>query len=120
MVMMLTFGTGIGTALFVDGRLVPNLELGHLELDGRDAERWASEKARVEEDLSWKDWSRRVNTYLNRVHAYFWPELIVVGGGASKKFEKFSRHLSVPCEVVPAELRNRAGMIGAALAAAES
>jgi polyphosphate glucokinase len=118
-VMVLTFGTGIGTALFVDGKLVPNAELGHLEVGGVEAERWASEKVRVEEDLSWKDWSRRVNTYLNRVHAYFWPELIVVGGGASKKFDKFRRHLDAPCEIVVAELRNRAGIIGAALAAVE-
>ncbi len=118
-VLMLTFGTGIGTALFLDGKLVPNVELGHLELDGREAEDWASEKVRVEEDLSWKEWSRRVNVYLNRMHSYLWPDLVIVGGGASKKFEKFSRYLSVPCEIVPAELRNRAGIIGAALAAAE-
>ena len=119
-VLMLTFGTGIGTALFVDGKLVPNTELGHLELPGREAEHWASEKVRVEKDLSWKQWGERVNVYLNRMHAYFWPELVIVGGGASKKFEKFSRYLSVPCEIVPAKLRNRAGVVGAALAAAQA
>jgi polyphosphate glucokinase len=119
LVIMLTFGTGIGTAFFMDGRLVPNVELGHLEVNGREAETWASERARIEERLSFKRWSKRVNAYLNRLHAYFWPELIILGGGASKNFEKFGFRLEVPCPLLPAELRNRAGLIGAALAASD-
>jgi polyphosphate glucokinase len=118
LVIMLTFGTGIGTAFFMDGKLVPNVELGHLEIRGREAEKWASERARIEEGLSFQKWARRVNVYLERMHAYFWPELFILGGGASRKFEKFRKHLAVPCDLVPAELRNRAGVIGAALAAA--
>jgi polyphosphate glucokinase len=116
LVIMLTFGTGIGTALFLDGKLVPNAELGHLEIRGREAERWASERARVEEGLSFKRWARRVNVYLERLHSYFWPELFILGGGASKKFEKFRKHLEVPCDLLPAKLRNRAGVVGAAFA----
>lgn len=118
-VLMLTFGTGIGTAIFVDGKLVPNTELGHLEIDGHEAEKWASERARIEKELSWKKWGKRVTTYLERMHAYFWPELIIFGGGVSRKFDKLAPHLSPPCEVVPAKLQNRAGVIGAAVAAAE-
>jgi polyphosphate glucokinase len=118
LVIMLTFGTGIGTAFFMDGVLVPNVELGHMEIGGKQAEKWASERVRIEEKLGWKRWAGRVSLYLSRLHAYFWPELFIVGGGASKRFEKFGRYLKVPCEVVPAELRNRAGVIGAALLAA--
>lgn len=118
LVIMLTFGTGIGTAFFMDGKLIPNVELGHLEIRGREAEKWASERTRVEEGLSFKRWARRVNLYLGRLHAYFWPELFILGGGASKEFEKFRRYLEVPCDLVPARLRNRAGVIGAAVAAA--
>lgn len=118
LVIMLTFGTGIGTAFFMDGKLVPNVELGHLEIRGREAEKWASERTRIEEGLSFKRWAHRVNLYLARMHAYFWPELFILGGGASRKFEKFRKYLEVPCELVPAKLRNRAGVIGAAVAAA--
>lgn len=119
LVIMLTFGTGIGTAFFMDGVLIPNVELGHMEIDGVEAEKSASERTRIEESLSWKRWAKRVNLYLSRLHAYFWPELFIIGGGASKSFEKFGKHLKVGCEVVPAELRNRAGVIGAALLAAK-
>lgn len=118
LVVMLTFGTGIGSAFFLDGKLVPNVELGHLEVDGHEAEKWASERSRVEEELSYKQWCRRVNRFFDRLHAYFWPELIIFGGGISKKFEKFAHYLEVPCELVPAKLRNRAGVIGGAVAAA--
>jgi polyphosphate glucokinase len=118
-VLIVTLGTGIGTALFVDGKLVPNTELGHLELKGMDAEKYAAESAREREGLSWKKWARRVDRYLGRMEAYLWPELIIVGGGISKKHEKFLPLLTVEAEVVPAQLRNEAGIVGAALAAAE-
>ncbi len=114
-VIMITLGTGIGTALFKDGELVPNLELGHLEIGGKEAEKWASEKVRRDKGLSWKKWARRVNVYLDRMHTYFWPDLIILGGGGSKNFEKFAPYLSAACDVVPAKLRNRAGIVGAAL-----
>ena len=116
-VIVLTLGTGIGSALCLDGKLVPNVELGHLEIDGHHAEKWASAKVRDDEGLSWKQWAARLDRYLDRVHTYFWPELIILGGGGSKKFEKFVSYLDVACPVVPATLRNRAGIIGAAVLA---
>lgn len=119
-VIIVTLGTGIGTALFVDGKLVPNTELGHLELHGQDAELLASDAAREREDLNWKRWAKRVDDYLHLLHRYFWPELIIVGGGVSKKHEKFLPRLTVETRVVPAELRNHAGIVGAALLAAET
>ncbi|HSO49718.1 MAG TPA: ROK family protein [Acidimicrobiia bacterium] len=117
LVIMLTFGTGIGTGVFMDGKLVPNSELGHLEVRGHEAEKWASERTRIVKKLSFRDWAWRVNVYLNRLHAYFWPELFIIGGGVSREFEKFRKYLEVPCELLPATLRNRAGVIGAAYAA---
>ncbi len=119
LVIIVTLGTGIGSALFMDGRLVPNTELGHIEIGNVEAERWASEIVREKEDLSWKQWAKRIDTYLKRMQVYFWPELFIVGGGVSKKHEKFLPLLSLDCEVVPAKLRNEAGIIGAAMAAAE-
>lgn len=118
-VLVVTLGTGIGTALFSDGRLVPNTEFGHVEVHGRDAERWAADSVRLRGGLSWKKWAHRVDEYLNRVHFYLWPELIIVGGGVSKRHDRFLPRLTVDTEVVPAQLRNEAGIIGAALAAAE-
>jgi polyphosphate glucokinase len=115
-VLMLTLGTGIGTALFVEGKLVPNTELGHIELRGRDAELYASERARKVEDLSWKAWARRVEEYLVMVENLFWPDLIIVGGGVSRKSEKFLPRIETRSEVVPAEMFNAAGIAGAALA----
>jgi len=117
-VLMLTFGTGIGSALFVDGTLVPNTELGHLELHGKDAERRASDRAREEDELSWEKWAKRVEDYLRHVEMLFSPSLIILGGGVSKKADKFlpSIHLDTP--VIPAALQNQAGIIGAAQAAA--
>ena len=119
LVIIVTLGTGIGSALFMDGRLVPNTELGHIEIGNVEAERWASEIVREREGLSWKQWAKRIDTYLKRMQVYFWPELFIVGGGVSKKHEKFLPLLTIDCDVVPARLRNEAGIIGAAMAAAE-
>ncbi|MEV4165668.1 polyphosphate--glucose phosphotransferase [Nonomuraea dietziae] len=115
-VLMLTFGTGIGSALFVDGVLVPNTELGHLELHGKDAEHRASDRAREDHDLSWEKWAERVEEYLRHVEMLFSPALIVLGGGVSKKADKFLPHVKLDTPVVPAALQNEAGIIGAALA----
>jgi polyphosphate glucokinase len=116
-VLMLTFGTGIGSALFTGGALVPNTELGHLELDGHDAEERASDRARETEDLDWDKWAKRVERYLSHVEALLWPDLIIVGGGVSKRAEKWLPYVDVRTRVVPAELLNHAGIIGAAAAA---
>ncbi len=118
-VLMTTLGTGIGTALFIDGILLPNTELGHIEIEGVDAELRASDGARQREDLGWKKWSKRVNTYLTTMENLFWPDLIIVGGGVSKYHEKFFPHLSLRTRVVPAQMLNQAGIVGAAMAAAE-
>jgi len=115
-VLMLTLGTGIGSALFVEGKLVPNTELGHIELHGRDAELYASERARKVEDLSWKEWAGRLGEYLVMVDNLFWPDLIIIGGGVSRKSEKFLPRIETRSEVVPAEMFNAAGIAGAALA----
>lgn len=120
-VIVLTFGTGIGSALFIDGRLVPNTELGHLELHGHDAEKRASTKAKEDEDLGWQHWARRVQKYLAHVEMLFSPELFIVGGGISRKADKFLPLIEdVRAEMVPAELQNNAGIVGAAMAAAGS
>ncbi|TMR96756.1 polyphosphate--glucose phosphotransferase [Nonomuraea basaltis] len=116
-VLVLTFGTGIGSALFTDGTLVPNTELGHLELHGKDAEHRASARVREEHDLSWEKWAERVQEYLEHVEMLFSPSLIVIGGGASRKAGKFLPHITLATPVVPAALENEAGIIGAALAA---
>ncbi|AXG80051.1 polyphosphate--glucose phosphotransferase [Streptomyces paludis] len=118
-VLLLTFGTGIGSALFMDGKLVPNTELGHLELHGRDAEKHASTKAKDDEDLSWEHWAHRVQKYLAHVEMLFSPELIIIGGGVSRKADKFLPLIKgIRAEMVPAELQNNAGIVGAAMAAA--
>ena len=116
-VLVLTFGTGIGSALFLDGRLVPNTELGHLEVRGEDAEERAANSVREEKDLSWKKWAERVNEYLEVVEALLSPELFILGGGVSKKHDKFLPHLEIQTPVVPAQLLNQAGIVGAAMAA---
>jgi polyphosphate glucokinase len=115
-VMMLTFGTGIGSGLFVDGVLVPNTELGHLELDGQDAETKSSAKARERDGLSWKDWAPRVERYLRHVEALFSPDLFIVGGGASKKPDKWLPYIDISTPLLPAEMANNSGIVGAALA----
>ncbi|MEU8523899.1 polyphosphate--glucose phosphotransferase [Streptomyces sp. NBC_01216] len=119
-VILLTLGTGIGSALFVDGRLVPNTELGHLELKGHDAEKRASTKAKEDEDLSWEHWAtKRLQKYLAHVEMLFSPELFIIGGGVSRKADKFLPLLDgITAEIVPAELENNAGIVGAAMAAA--
>jgi polyphosphate glucokinase len=116
-VVMVTLGTGIGTALFVDGTLVPNSELGHIEIAGEDAERLAAARVRDELDLDWPAYAARVSIYLQRLHALIWPGLVIVGGGVSGRAGEWLHLLDVPCEVVPAVLGNDAGIVGAALAA---
>ena len=119
MVICLTFGTGIGSGLFVDGVLVPNSELGHLELDGPNVELRAAASAREREGLSWEEWGDRVDRYLRHVAMLFSPELIILGGGASKKPEKWVHRLDPGCEIAIAEMANNAGIAGAALLAPE-
>jgi polyphosphate glucokinase len=119
-VMVLTFGTGIGSALFVDGRLVPNTELGHMEVGGREGEQRASARARTDEHLDWLQWSERVSTYLDAINRLFWPELIVIGGGISRDFEQFGPLLRSRATLAPARLGPAAGVVGAAMAAAGS
>ena len=114
-VLCLTFGTGIGSGLFVDGVLVPNTELGHLELDGPDIEKRAAASAREREGLSWSEWGDRVDHYLRHIVMLFSPELIIVGGGASKKPDKWLHRVDPGCEVVVATMANSAGIAGAAL-----
>jgi polyphosphate glucokinase len=116
-VIILTFGTGIGSAIFVNGRLMPNTELGHLILRGKIAEARASDRARQEKELSWEKWSKRVNEYLAYLEFLFSPDLFIFGGGVSKKYEKFLKFLATRAEIVPARLFNDAGIVGAALAA---
>jgi polyphosphate glucokinase len=115
-VLMLTLGTGIGTSLFIGGRLLPNTELGHIEVRGEEAEHRASDGARKREDLSWKEYAERLDEYLHRIEDLLWPDVIVVGGGISKKREKFFPHLTARTRVVRAEMLNEAGIAGAALA----
>lgn len=116
-VLIITIGTGLGSAFFTDGRLLPNTELGHVELNGMDAETRASDAARKRDKLSWKKWGKRFNNYLNYLEQLFWPDLIILGGGVSKEYERFAPYLSVQAELTPAQLLNEAGIVGAALAA---
>jgi len=117
-VMVLTLGTGIGTAVFVDGRLLPNTELGHLEVRGQEAEHRASAKVRIDRDLDWHDWAAAVNLVLDAYHALLWPDVFIIGGGVTENWEEFSDLLQSRAEIVPAEFGNDAGIIGAAMAAA--
>ena len=115
-VLLLTFGTGIGSALFHDGVLVPNTEFGHLELNGADAELHASDRIREEQDLHWEKWAGRVQDYLQVVERLLSPDLIILGGGVSKKADRFLPSVKVGTPVVPAVLQNNAGIVGAAMA----
>jgi polyphosphate glucokinase len=114
--MMITLGTGIGSALFVDGHLVPNTEFGHIVVSGKDGERLAAASVRTAEDLSWKAWSERLNSYLARLESLLSPDLIILGGGISKDHAEFLPRLRARAELVPAQLYNDAGIVGAALA----
>ncbi len=119
LLLVITVGTGIGSALIAKGRLVANTELGHLRFKGGIAEKYTSDAVRKNEGLSWEEWGARFNEYLNHVYRLFYPNMILLGGGISKKFDKYKDQLEVPTEIVPAELQNQAGIVGAALAASE-
>jgi polyphosphate glucokinase len=115
-VLIVTIGTGLGTALFADGHLMPNTELGHLRLDnGCEAERFASEAVRVTRKLKWKEWGERLNVYLTTMESLLWPDLIILGGGVSKKLGKFAPLLDTKAPIVAASFLNQAGIVGAAL-----
>ena len=119
-VLIVTIGTGLGTALFSEGHLMPNTELGHVYLEnGIEAERYASEAVRVTKDLKWKEWGDRFNLYLTTMESLLWPDLIVLGGGVSDKLHKFSPMITTKAEVVAASFLNQAGIVGAALFAEE-
>lgn len=119
-VIMLTFGTGIGSGFFVDGVLVPNTELGHLELDGHDAESRAAAVVREREGIGWSEWAPRVERYLRHVEMLFSPDLFIVGGGASKASSLWLPKIEVHTEIVSAELANNAGIVGAAVCAPDA
>ena len=119
-IFMATLGTGIGSALIVDGTLVPNTELGHIEIGGKDAESRTADSARDAEGLTWEHWARRLQKYFSMIERLLWPDLIIVGGGVSKKSDRFLPLLDLRTKIVPAALRNDAGIIGAALLAAEA
>ena len=114
-IFMAAFGTGIGTALFHNQQLVPNTELGHIPMHGNVAEIYAANSVRENEELSWETWGKRVNEYLQLIESLLWPDLIIIGGGVSKKFNEYKSFIDVESEIVPAESRNHAGIIGAAL-----
>jgi len=118
MVMLLTIGTGIGSAIMNNGELLPSTELGHLEFKADSAEHYCSDAARERDDLSWEKWGKRFNKYLLYLEMLFSPDMFILGGGASKKFDKYSDQFTVNAKVVPARLRNFAGIIGAACYAA--
>ncbi|MEU5696972.1 polyphosphate--glucose phosphotransferase [Actinosynnema sp. NPDC020468] len=118
LVVLLTFGTGIGSALFLDGKLVPNTEFGHLEVDGHDAEKRAAASVKEDKGLTWAEWAPRVSRYVSVLENLIWPDLVIAGGGVSKKAEKWLPLLDVRTEVVAAALKNDAGIVGAAVAAA--
>lgn len=116
-VLLVTIGTGLGTAIFQNGILLPNTELGHIEIDGQEAELRTSDAAREREELSWRKFAKRLNQYLSRLEYLFWPDLFILGGGVSKKHDKFIPLLQLKTAVVPAQFLNEAGIVGAALAA---
>jgi polyphosphate glucokinase len=117
LIIVVTLGTGIGSGMFIDGQLVPNTELGHLHLHHGDAEDFAADSARQRDGLSWDAYAHRLGQYLDLLHRLFWPDLIIIGGGISKKSDKYLPHIAIDTEVVPAILRNNAGIVGAAMSA---
>ena len=119
-IFLATLGTGIGTALIVDGEVVANTELGHLIIDGLDAEEYAAESARERHGLSWNQWAKHLQKYFSEVERLLWPDLIIVGGGVSKEHEKFLPKLTLRAPIIPAELLNGAGIVGAAAGAAHA
>lgn len=114
-VLMITLGTGIGSGLFVDGKLVPNAEFGHLLYKKSVFEHYASNGARKKKDLSWKEWGKELNVYLNHLKLLLSPDLIILGGGVSKEFAQYKKHLKTDTEIVQAQLMNNAGIVGAAM-----
>ncbi len=114
-VIMVAAGTGIGSALFRDGRLFPNTELGHLKMKGTIAEKWAANSIRKKENLSWEEWGKRFNKYLHHLDFLFWPDLIIMGGGVSKYHEEYFKYFDIRPPIVPAQMKNHAGIIGAAI-----
>lgn len=117
--LLLTFGTGIGSAMFHDGILIPNTELGHIEFEGHESvEDWAAARVKDDENLSWKAWAARVNRLLEHLSRILSPDLFILGGGVSRRWDKWGEYLKAPVETVPAALRNEAGIVGAALLAA--
>jgi polyphosphate glucokinase len=119
-VIMLTFGTGIGTALFSDGKLMPNTEFGHIQMRGADAEAWAAARVRTEQNLDFPEWIGRVNEYLALIHGLFWPDVFILGGAVSERFDQFAPLLRSEAEIRPAHFAGQAGVMGAAVAAAEA
>lgn len=117
--MMITIGSGLGSSLFLDGKLLPNTEFGHLIMHGNIAERYASNRARKDHDLSWIEWGKRFNEYLQHIYMLLSPDTIILSGGASKKFAKYEALIDLPVPVVPARLLNNAGTVGAALYASQ-
>ena len=119
LVVILTLGTGVGSAFFINGVLIPNTEFGHLIIRGKDAEHRTSDRARQDNGYSWRTWGKHLSEHLRYMESLFAPDLFIIGGGISKKYDKFFPHISCATKIVPAQLRNRAGIIGAAVAAGE-
>ncbi len=116
-VIVVAVGTGIGTSVFTEGILYPNSELGFIRVKGMAGEHYASNAVRAKEELSWKEWGKRINRYLSRLEELLWPDLFILGGGVSKKFDNFKQYLELEAPIVPAKMLNNAGIVGAALAA---
>ena len=114
-VIMITLGTGIGSAFFFNGKLLPNMEFGHVEVGGKNAESWASDAAREREDLKWDKWGKRVDRVLHTIEDLVWPDLFIVGGGVSKKSDRFFPQFTLRTPIVTANFLNDAGIVGAAL-----
>ncbi len=114
LVILLTFGTGIGSAMFLSGRMIANTELGHLQLRGTDVENWASANAREDEDLTWDAWAERLTEYFEHLELLFSPSLYIIGGGVSKESDEFIPKIKTRAPIVPARFRNRAGIVGLA------